>query len=270
MERDRSSVARSGGWGTTWVSAGVQRAFDSFDANRSGFLDYRELRTALRQLGFASDTKTAVDVLRRYDSDANGRLDVGEFNTLVHELLRHEPVSASVRRAFDAFDRNKNGYLEARELRAALRQMGFEADASATLAVLRQFDDDLNGRLDLGEFHELVWELRRAVGALDRAAARAPYDSYRAVRDPYRHRRSEPLRAPLYPDDDYELSYSHGGGRWIEGDGLGRSRWVDDEQRTGRWVESECRSGVWLPSTSVPRGGSRAEREQLSFCYSAY
>ena len=169
MERDRSSVARSGGWGTTWVSAGVQRAFDSFDANRSGFLDYRELRTALRQLGFASDTKTAVDVLRRYDSDANGRLDVGEFNTLVHELLRHEPVSASVRRAFDAFDRNKNGYLEARELRAALRQMGFEADASATLAVLRQFDDDQNQRLDVYEFGLLVQELERIAAWMEGA-----------------------------------------------------------------------------------------------------
>ena len=125
----------------------------------------------LRHLGLRADQKAAAGVLRRYDDDMNGRLDVHEFNELVHELLRHEPVGVDVRRVFEDFDRNRNGYLEARELREALRALGFEADASATLAVLRQFDGDLNRRLDLHEWRALVWELQRALDLLEQYAA---------------------------------------------------------------------------------------------------
>ena len=53
--------------------------------------------------------------------------------------------------------------------------LGFEADRAAgttTCDILRHFDADANGRLDLYEFNELVWELQRAV---DRAARPTHY-----------------------------------------------------------------------------------------------
>ena len=156
---DRPMRRRAAGGGR--VPSVVRRAFDAFDRNGNGYLEARELRDALRRLDFECDTQTAKDVLRKYDDDMNGRLDVHEFNELVHELLRHEPVGVDVRRVFEDFDRNRNGYLEARELREALRALGFEADASATLAVLQQFDENLDCRLDVHEFGALAQELAR-------------------------------------------------------------------------------------------------------------
>ena len=158
---DVDSAIRRPHTGRRHVGAGVRRAFDAFDRNKNGYLEVRELRDALGYLGLACDREAAAGVLRRYDDDMNGRLDVHEFNELVHELLRHEPVGVDVRRVFEDFDRNRNGHLEARELREALRALGFEADASATLAVLQQFDEDLDCRLDLHEFGALAQELAR-------------------------------------------------------------------------------------------------------------
>jgi len=66
----------------------VRAAFARFDANRSGKLDHRELRAALRQLGLDVDEAEATAMLQRHDTNNNGLLDVREFGALVRQLGR--------------------------------------------------------------------------------------------------------------------------------------------------------------------------------------
>jgi len=66
----------------------VRAAFARFDANRSGKLDHRELRAALRQLGLEVDEAEATAMLQRHDTNNNGLLDVREFGALVRQLGR--------------------------------------------------------------------------------------------------------------------------------------------------------------------------------------
>ena len=60
----------------------MQRAFDFFDANRSGYIDARELRVALGKLGIDVSTRGSYETLRHYDTDSNRRLDIKEFYQL--------------------------------------------------------------------------------------------------------------------------------------------------------------------------------------------
>ena len=70
-----------------WSDAELRAAFERFDANKSGRLDYRELREALRAVGgLELDGQEAVDILQQYDSDGNGLLDLDEFSSLVRRL----------------------------------------------------------------------------------------------------------------------------------------------------------------------------------------
>ena len=57
------------------VDKQVQAAFRRFDANHSGRIDYRELRSALALLGVDSSTENAQKMLQRYDKNASGLLD---------------------------------------------------------------------------------------------------------------------------------------------------------------------------------------------------
>ena len=66
----------------------MRAAFARFDANRSGKLDHRELRAALRQLGLDVDEAEATAILQRHDTNNNGLLDVREFGALVRQLGR--------------------------------------------------------------------------------------------------------------------------------------------------------------------------------------
>ena len=64
----------------------VRAAFERFDVNRSGRLDYRELREALRTLGIDYSSSQAARVLQAYDADASGLMELREFRSLVRRL----------------------------------------------------------------------------------------------------------------------------------------------------------------------------------------
>ena len=90
--RERESAAAGGGGGKAPAKApspraDVRAAFERYDRNRSGFLDYRELRNALEHMGYDVDEAAAAEVLRVYDDRPHdGKMDIGEFAQLVHDL----------------------------------------------------------------------------------------------------------------------------------------------------------------------------------------
>ena len=68
------------------IPGDVRRAFHRIDENKSGQLDYRELRAALKELGLRSDTGEAVRLLQEYDRSGDGLLSLHEFGGLVRQL----------------------------------------------------------------------------------------------------------------------------------------------------------------------------------------
>lgn len=157
----------------------VKDAFEAFDADRSGYLDYRELRNALRLYGFDTTAFEAASILAAYDADPDGQLDLIEFAKLVRdaedgtvqsmpgmsaaraaaEVARREAEAAvprRVRAAFDAFDRDRSGTLDPRELRRALHFYGADVSTEVAASVLAAYDANPDGRLDVNEFARLV------------------------------------------------------------------------------------------------------------------
>ena len=64
----------------------VARAFQTFDADRSGALTARELIPALRDLGMVATSGEAIAMLQKYDSDGSGSLSLLEFAKLVESI----------------------------------------------------------------------------------------------------------------------------------------------------------------------------------------
>ena len=56
-----------------------------YDLNQSGDIDVAELRPALRRLGLQADTATANAILRWYDHDNSGCIELHEFAVLARD-----------------------------------------------------------------------------------------------------------------------------------------------------------------------------------------
>ena len=67
-------------------------------SNESGFLDYAELRDALRHYGFPVSAVEAADIVLRYDDHPNGKLGLGEFSALIDDLEEGEIRTSRVGR----------------------------------------------------------------------------------------------------------------------------------------------------------------------------
>eukprot|EP00730_Choanoeca_flexa_P013101 TRINITY_DN4965_c0_g1_i2.p2 TRINITY_DN4965_c0_g1~~TRINITY_DN4965_c0_g1_i2.p2 ORF type:complete len:164 (+),score=40.74 TRINITY_DN4965_c0_g1_i2:68-559(+) len=68
----------------------LREVFDLTDQDGSGRLDWKELRTALRGIGFAITRKEAKAILRNVDNDKDGLIDFEEFLTAIEQQSRSE------------------------------------------------------------------------------------------------------------------------------------------------------------------------------------
>jgi len=149
--------------------------FEAHDVNRSGYLDYRELRNALSSAGVELTAPETIEVLRRYDERPDLRLDLLEFDRLVSDagLITKLGVPVKVSLIFGMHDVNKSGYLDYRELRNALRSLGVVVSSPAAASLLLSYDER-PGKLDILEFRRLHFEFERFVAAAHTSVAARP------------------------------------------------------------------------------------------------
>ena len=118
--------------------------------------------------------RNAASVLYAYDDHPDGKLDLIEFARLASDVEERGGVAARpevlppmdmvpprVRAAFELFDEDYSGFIEAPELRRALRHYGIDLTEYETASVLAQYDDHPDAKLDLIEFANLVRDASR-------------------------------------------------------------------------------------------------------------
>ena len=79
---------------------------------------------------------------------------------LPYETTSQLLLQDHARRVFAAYDRDSSGDIDATELRRALIDLGLDANAQQTAAIVAKYDTNMDRRLDFGEFSALVAELR--------------------------------------------------------------------------------------------------------------
>ena len=57
----------------------IKEAFDLFDTDKTGTIDYHELKVAMRALGFDVKKKEVLDLMHEYDRDRSGAIEYLDF-----------------------------------------------------------------------------------------------------------------------------------------------------------------------------------------------
>ena len=57
----------------------IKEAFDLFDTEKSGSIDYHELKVTLRALGFDVKKADVLKLMREYDPDESGKIEYSDF-----------------------------------------------------------------------------------------------------------------------------------------------------------------------------------------------
>ena len=120
-------------------------AFDRFDTDKGGGIDVKELKAALEFLGVPVSSTQATKILQQYDNYPDNSIDVKEFATIVRDI-----------KLLVEFDENKDGVLDAKELLSALESLGLRINLEQVERILKRFDVDDSGTIDLAELGAIV------------------------------------------------------------------------------------------------------------------
>lgn len=95
------------------LPADVLDAFEYYDTNRSGFLDYLQLQQALQGYGFDATIEECCDLIRRYDDGRQlGKLDHYAFAGMIDDLYAQSYTSWAAPPALAAPPRAAHAYVQ--------------------------------------------------------------------------------------------------------------------------------------------------------------
>ncbi|KAG5420687.1 CDC31 [Candida metapsilosis] len=123
----------------------IREAFQLFDMNGDGSLDYHETKVAFKALGFELTKRQVLDIIREYDTDETNLITYDNFYKTVGEMiLKRDPLD-EIRRAFKLFDIDGTGKISVRNLRKISKDLGENLSDEELQAMIDEFDLDEDG-----------------------------------------------------------------------------------------------------------------------------
>jgi len=123
-----------------------------FDTDHSGTIDDRELKVAMRALGFAVKSEDVHKIMREYDRDGSGAIEFSEFREIMREKMSERDPESELFKAFRIFDDDNSGKITVRNLRRIAKELGEDVDDEEIMAMIDEFDGDADGAIDEKEF----------------------------------------------------------------------------------------------------------------------
>lgn len=125
--------------------AEIREAFELFDSNKTGCVDYRELKVSMRALGFDVKKAEVMDLMKKYDRNDTGTIQWEDyFEILSEKYLNRDPIEEIIK-AFKLFDDEGTGKITLKNLRRVARELGENLSDEELQAMIDEFDKDQDG-----------------------------------------------------------------------------------------------------------------------------
>mmetsp|Transcript_78511 Transcript_78511/g.190265 ORF Transcript_78511/g.190265 Transcript_78511/m.190265 type:complete len:181 (+) Transcript_78511:88-630(+) len=130
----------------------IKEAFELFDTDRSGTIDYHELKVAMRALGFPVKKAEVKRILAEVDTDGSGTIELPEFMRIMEEKFQSRDPDEEVWKAFKLFDDDDTGRISLKNMQRVARELGEDLNDDEMLAMIEEFDRDQDGEINEQEF----------------------------------------------------------------------------------------------------------------------
>ena len=102
----------------------IREAFNLFDTDHSGSIDYRELKAAMRALGFEIKKEELKKMITDVDSDGSGSIEFPEFLEMMTAKMGPSDTKEELQKVFDSFDTDKSGQISFANLKRIAKELG--------------------------------------------------------------------------------------------------------------------------------------------------
>merc|ERR1712144_181182 len=133
----------------------VKEAFDLFDTDGSGSIDAKELKVAMRALGF--EPKEEIQkMIQDVDDDGSGTIEFPEFMTMMSQKILNRDPKDEILKAFRLFDDDETGKISFKNLKRVAKELGERMTDEELQEMIDEADRDGDGEVNEEEFLRIM------------------------------------------------------------------------------------------------------------------
>merc|ERR1711868_95837 len=144
----RKSAKKKGGLTEEQMDE-IREAFNLFDGDQSGAIDVRELKAAMRALGFEVKNEELKKMVSDVDNDGNGTIEFAEFLEMMTGKMGEKDSREDIEKVFKLFDDDSTNKISFRNLARVAEELGENIDDEELQDMINQADRDGDGEINL-------------------------------------------------------------------------------------------------------------------------
>ncbi|GAB9467040.1 hypothetical protein Gpo141_00004400 [Globisporangium polare] len=130
----------------------IREAFHLFDTDGSGSIDARELKAAMRALGFQVKKAEIRQMIADIDKDESGTINVDEFIEMMTGKMNSRDPREEIIKIFKLFDDDNTGKISFRNLKRVCAELGETLTDDEMQEMIDEADRDGDGSINEDEF----------------------------------------------------------------------------------------------------------------------
>ncbi|CAL1537420.1 unnamed protein product [Lymnaea stagnalis] len=134
----------------------IREAFQILDEDGDGRLSLEDMKTLLQSQFMVFTDSQVTAVVKELDEDDSGFIEYKEFEKYVIENNLSKPTveefGAEMKEAFQLFDTDKNGYIDAHEFKSFMTTLGDKMTDEEVMDMMKDADTNGDGQIDYLEF----------------------------------------------------------------------------------------------------------------------
>ena len=134
----------------------IKEAFDLFDTDGSGTIDAKELKVAMRALGFEPKKEEIRKMIADADRDGSGVIDFPEFLDMMTQKMTERDPREEMLKAFRLFDDDETGKISFKNLKRVAKELGENMTDDEIQEMIDEADRDGDGEIGEEEFMRIM------------------------------------------------------------------------------------------------------------------
>jgi centrin-1 len=134
----------------------IKEAFDLFDTDGSGSIDAKELKVAMRALGFEPKKEEIRKMISDVDTDGSGTIDFNEFMDMMTAKMSEKDSREEILKAFRLFDDDETGKISFKNLKRVAKELGENMTDEELQEMIDEADRDGDGEISEEEFLRIM------------------------------------------------------------------------------------------------------------------
>ena len=143
----------------------LKEAFILFDSESKGYLDGRELKSAIRALGFDIKKEQIRQMMNGLGKEPSDTIKFDEFVLCMKDRMQNKGTREEVMKIFALFDDEQSGRITFRNLKRVAMEIGENISDEDLRDMIEEADRDGDGALNFEEFYRIM--KRRNTDPLD-------------------------------------------------------------------------------------------------------